>query len=209
MTEKKQILFDTLRDCRLAVAVRLMKGSSVLPGRAIALCLLALAALPAVSLAATQPFDQPCAEEAAPPDAFQSPGIGLTAQELASRYGARQIGQGSIFFEYQGVDLHKDGCDLILAFPRAWMADGQNDEFALARALLPADAEYLGAFARGSTIHTQQPAELWHSASLAERFVQMGEDRGGEVLILYTYESSGFEPGPIERVELRTREMPG
>jgi hypothetical protein len=37
----------------------------------------------------------------------------------------------------------------------------------------------------------------------------MGEDRGGEILILYTYQQQdGIEPGPIERVELRTLELP-
>ncbi len=78
---------------------------------------------------------------------------------------------------------------------------------ALAESLLPADAEYAGSFARGTAIWSQQPASLWRSASLAERFADMGEDRGGEILILYTYQQNGIEPGPIERVELRTLEL--
>jgi hypothetical protein len=159
--------------------------------------------------AAAQPANQPCAVEAAPEDEFQSQGLGLTTEELETLYGEREIGQGSIFFDYNGFDLHKDGCDVILAFPLDGIADGQGtDEFVLAESLLPADAEYAGSFARGSTIRSQQAATLWRSASLAERFAEMGEYRGGEILILYTYEQVGLEPGPIQRVELRTLELP-
>jgi hypothetical protein len=158
--------------------------------------------------AIAQPADHPCAEEVAPDDGFQSQGIGLTRQELEALYGEAEIGQGSIFFDFHGADLHKDGCDLILAFPAGWTGDEQRHEFALAESLLPADAEYLGSFARGTTIRSEEPASLWRSASLAERFAAMGEPRGGDVLIVYTYASSGFEPGPIERVELRTLELP-
>ena len=82
------------------------------------------------------------------------------------------------------------------------------DEFALAESLLPADAEYLGEFARGSSIRSEQPASLWQSDSLAARFAAMGEPRGGMILILYTYEQQGLEPGPIQRVELRTLALP-
>ena len=113
-----------------------------------------------------------------------------------------------IFYDFQGLDLFKDGCDLILSFPPNAADDEQNREFALAESLLPADAKYPGSFARGTAIRTEQSASLWRSASLAERFARMGENRGGEILILYTYEQVGIEPGPIQRVELRTVELP-
>jgi hypothetical protein len=175
-------------------------------------CLLAMSLiallLPANALATAAQDDRRCSEAAAPLDDFASPGIGLTTQELESLYGERQIGQGSIFFDFQGLDLHKVGCDLILAFPRDWEDDAQMNEFALAESLLPGDVEYLGDFARGTTIRSEQPASLWWSDSLAARFEEMGTNRGGGILILYTYESEGLEQGPIQRVELRTLALP-
>ena len=53
-------------------------------------------------------------------DDFQSHGVGLTRAELTALYGPDDIGQGSIFFDFQGVHLHKDDCDLILVFPQDW-----------------------------------------------------------------------------------------
>ena len=156
---------------------------------------------------AAQEVDRPCMESVAPADDFQSRGIGLTDDELVALYGEGEVGQSLIFYDYQGLDLYKDGCDLILSFPLDWARSEQTHEFALAEALLPADADYIGSFARGTAIWSQQPASLWRSASLAERFAQMGENRGGEILILYTYQQEGIEPGPIERVELRTLEL--
>jgi hypothetical protein len=157
---------------------------------------------------AAQEVDLPCTETVAPADDFQSTGIGLTSDELVDLYGEGEVGQSFIFYDFQGLDLFKDGCDLILSFPRDWASDEQGHEFALAESLLPTDAEYAGSFARGTAIWSQQPASLWRSASLAERFAQMGEDRGGEILLLYTYQQDRIEPGPIERVELRTLELP-
>jgi hypothetical protein len=170
---------------------------------------LVLATLLVVSpVVAAQEGDGPCAEAVAPADDFQSTGIGLTSDELVDLYGEGEIGQSLIFYDFQGLDLYKDGCDLILGFPRDWASDQQGHEFALAESLLPADAEYAGSFARGTAIWSQQPASLWRSASLAERFAEVGENRGGEILLLYTYQQEGIEPGPIERVELRTLELP-
>jgi hypothetical protein len=165
-----------------------------------------LATSPGAALGAAQ-SEQQCADEVAPQDGFESQGLGLTRQELEDLYGAPEIGQGAIYFALPEVDVHKDGCDLILVFPLDGTGVGAGQEFALAQGLLPADAEFVGSFARGSTIRFEQASELWHSESLRERFAQMGEDRGGEILILFTYESSGFEPGPIERIELRTLEL--
>ncbi|MBW3634785.1 MAG: hypothetical protein KY456_17335 [Chloroflexi bacterium] len=159
-------------------------------------------------MAVAQASDRPCAENIAPADDFQSTGIGLTSDELVALYGEGEVGQSLIFYDFQGLDLYKDGCDLILSFPPDWAADEQKHEFALAESLLPADAEYAGSFARGTAIWTEQSASLWRSVSLAERFAQIGENRGGEILILYTYEKVGIEPGPIQRVELRTVELP-
>lgn len=183
---------------------RLCSGQIRLPALALVLSMLLLAP----SMVAAQEVDRPCAEAVAPSDDFQSTGIGLTSDELVALYGEGEIGQGSIFYDFQGIDLHKDGCDLILAFPMDWSGAEQHHEFALAESLLPADAEYAGSFARGTTIWSEAAASLWRSESLAERFAQWGENRGGEILILYTYEQSGLEPGPIQRVELRTLELP-
>ena len=155
-----------------------------------------------------QEVDRPCAEAVAPADEFQSTGIGLTSDELVALYGEGEVGQSFIFYDFQGIDLYKDGCDLILSFPLDWADDEQKHEFALAESLLPADAEYAGSFARGTAIWSQQPASLWRSASLAERFAQMRENRSGEILILYTYQQEGIEPGPIQLIELRTLELP-
>ncbi len=157
---------------------------------------------------AAQEVDRPCAEAVAPADDFQSTGIGLTSDELVALYGEGEVGQSFIFYDFQGLDMYKDGCDLILSFLLDWADDEQKHEFALAESLLPADAEYAGSFARGTAIWSLQPASLWRSASLAERFAQMGENRSGEILILYTYQQEGIEPGPIQRIELRTLELP-
>jgi hypothetical protein len=118
------------------------------------------------------------------------------------------VGQSLIFYDFEGLDLYKDGCDLILSFPLDWVSNEQTHEFALAESLLPADAEYVGSIARGTAIWAQQPASLWRSASLAERFAQMGENRGGKILVLYTYQEEDIEPGPLQRVELRTLGLP-
>jgi hypothetical protein len=157
---------------------------------------------------AAQEVERPCAEAVAPADDFQSTGIGLTSDELVALYGEGEVGQSLIFYDFEGLDLYKDGCDLILSFPLDWASEEQGHEFALAESLLPADAEFAGSFARGTAIWSQQPASLWRSASLAERFAHMGENRGGEILVLYTYQQEGIEPGPIQRVELRTLELP-
>jgi hypothetical protein len=79
-------------------------------------------------------------------------GIGLTRPELGALYGEAEIGQGSLIYDFSGVDLHKFACDLILVFPRDDADDRQMHEFALAESLLPADAEYVGTFTLGTTI---------------------------------------------------------
>jgi hypothetical protein len=185
-----------------------MKQVHVAPRGVLAMALLAPILLVMSSVVVAQDADRPCAEAVALADGFQSTGIGLTSDELVPLYGEGEVGQSLIFYDFQGLDLFKDGCDLILSFPRDWASDEQGHEFALAESLLPADAEYAGSFARGTAIWSQQPASLWRSTSLAERFAQMGEDRGGEILLLYTYQQDGIVPGPIERVELRTLELP-
>jgi hypothetical protein len=185
-----------------------MKRVHAAPPRVLAIALLAPILLTMSSVVAAQEIPRPCAEAVAPADDFQSAGIGLTTDELVDLYGEGEVGQSLIYYDFQGLDLYKDGCDLILSFPRDWASAEQEHEFALAESLLPADAEYAGSFARGTAIWTQQPASFWYSASLAERFAQLGENRGGEILLLYTYQQDGIEPGPIERVELRTLELP-
>jgi hypothetical protein len=157
-------------------------------------------------LVAAQPVDRPCADDAAPADDYQSQGVGLTLPELTELYGPNDVGQGSLFFELDpdGVQLHKVDCDLILVFPQ----DGnfeQVDETALAESLLPPDAELIGTIALGTTIAEFEANTLWRSQALADRFASMDENRGGEILIVYTYEL--MKPG-IQRVELRTLELP-
>jgi hypothetical protein len=142
----------------------------------------------------------------APADGFQSQGIGLTLPELTALYGPNDVGQGSLFFELEpdGVQLHKVGCDLILVFPQDGNVE-QVDETALAESLLPADAEFVGEITLGTTIAEFEGNTLWRSPTLADRFVSMDENRGGEILIVYTYEPMG---PTIQRVELRTLELP-
>src|SRR5215213_2265145 len=154
-----------------------------------------------------QPVDRPCAKDTAPADNYQSQGVGLTLPELTALYGPNDVGQGSLIFEsdeLDGVQLHKVNCDLILVFPQNQNFD-QIDETALAESLLPPDAELFGTIALGTTIAEFEANTLWRSSSLAERFASMDENRGGEILIVYTYQL--INPG-IQRVELRTLELP-
>jgi hypothetical protein len=153
---------------------------------------------------AAQEVDRPCAEDVAPADGLQSQGVGLTLPELTALYGPNDVGQGSLFFELDGVQLHKVGCDLILVFPLNENFE-QVNETALAESLLPADAELVGSIALGTTIAEFEGNTLWRSPSLADRFASMDEHRGGEILIVYTYEPMG---PAIQRVELRTLELP-
>ena len=168
--------------------------------------LMASGLAPIASPAHAQTVDRPCAEEVAPADGFQSQGVGLTLAELTALYGPNDIGQGSLFFELEpdGVQLHKVGCDLILVFPQDGNVE-QVDETALAESLLPADAELVGNFALGTPIGYFESNSFWRSQSLADRFASMDENRGGEILIVYTYEPMG---PAIQRVELRTLELP-
>src|SRR5687767_2671249 len=147
-------------------------------------------ALPGSLPVSAQTPNRPCVEAGAPMDDLESVGVGLTAQELEALYGEPEIGQGSISFDFQGVDLHRVDCDLILAFP----LDGSGpevDEVALAESLLPSDAELVGRVALGTTIAEYEGNTLWRSDALADRFAAMGEPRGGEILVVYTYEPMG------------------
>jgi len=150
-----------------------------------------------------QGVDRPCGDDA-PVDNYQSQGVGLTLPELTELYGPNEVGQGSLYFELDGVQLHKVDCDLILSFPQDGSVE-QVDETALAESLLPADAELVGTIALGTTIAEFEANTLWRSPSLADRFASMDENRGGEILLVYTYESMG---PAIQRVELRTLELP-
>jgi hypothetical protein len=183
-----------------------MKQVRGAPLPVLTMALLALTLLIMWSGVAAQPVDRPCAEDVAPADGFQSQGVGLPLPELTALYGPNDVGQGSLFFELDpdGVQLHKVDCDLLLVFPQDGNVE-QVDETALAESLLPADAELVGTVALGTTIAEFEGNTLWHSPSLAERFATMDEHRGGEILIVYTYELMG---SAIQRVELRTVELP-
>ena len=181
-----------------------MKQVHVAPVRILAMALLASVLLVMSSAVVAQEVDRPCAEEVALADNYQSQGVGLTLPELTALYGPYDVGQGSLFFESDGVQLHKVDCDLILVFPQSGSAE-QVDETALAESLLPTDAELSGTVALGTTIAEFEANTLWRSPSLADRFASMDENRGGEILIVYTYEPVG---PAIQRVELRTLELP-
>jgi hypothetical protein len=170
------------------------------------MALLAPVLLVMSSAVVAQEVDRPCAEEVAPADGFQSQGVGLTLPELTELYGTYDVGQGSLFFELEpdAVQLHKVRCDLILDFPEDESLE-QFAEIALAESLLPADAEFVGNFALGTPIGYFESNTLWRSPSLADRFASMDENRGGEILIVYTYEPLG---PAIQRIELRTLELP-
>ena len=154
-------------------------------------------------MVAAQAVNRPCGDDA-PADNYQSQGVGLTLPELTALYGPHEVGQGSIYFDLDGVQLHKVDCDLLLVFPQDGSVE-QVDETALAESLLPADAELVGTIALGTTIAEFEGNTLWRSPSLAERFANIDENRGGEILIVYTYEPMG---PAIQRVELRTLELP-
>ena len=181
-----------------------MKQVHIAPLRVLMTALLAPILLVMSSVVAAQPVDRPCAEDTAPADNYQSEGVGLTLPELTALYGPNDVGQGSIFFEMDGVQLHKVDCDLILVFPQDGSVE-QVDEIALAESLLPADAELVGTIALGTTIAEFEANTLWRSPSLGERFASMDENRSGEILIVYTYEPMG---PTIQRVELRSVEPP-
>jgi hypothetical protein len=181
-----------------------MGRSRLLSLSVIWLVLMALGFVPVAPTAMAQPIDRPCGEGAAPADNYESQGIGLTVPELTALYGPNEVGQGSIYFELDGVQLHKVDCDLLLVFPLDENYE-QVDEIALAESLLPADAELVGTIALGTTIAEFDANTLWRSQTLADRFASMDENRGGEILIVYTYEPMG---SAIQRVELRTLELP-
>ena len=170
----------------------------------VAFALLLAPMLLAAASVAAQPGDRPCADDVAPADDYQSQAVGLTVSELTVLYGPNDVGQGSIFFDLDGIQLHKVGCDLILVFPQDGSSE-QVDEIALAESLLPADAELVGTIALGTTIAEFEGNSLWRSPSLAERFSSLDENRSGEILVVYTYEPMG---PAIQRVELRTVELP-
>jgi hypothetical protein len=181
-----------------------MKQVHMAPLRVLAIALLSPILLITSSEVAAQEIDRPCAEEVAPTDNYQSLGVGLTVPELTALYGPNDVGQGSIFFQLDGVQLHKVDCDLILIFPQDGSGE-QVDEIALAESLLPPDAELVGTIALGTTIAEFEANTLWRSPSLAERFVSIDENRSGEILVVYTYEPMG---PAIQRVELRTLKLP-
>jgi hypothetical protein len=156
------------------------------------------------SVVAAQEVDRPCAEDVAPADEFESQGVGLTLPELTALYGPYDAGQGSLIFDLDGVHLHTVGCDLVLTFPQDGSVE-QVDETALAESLLPSDAELVGTIALSTPIGYIESNTLWRSPSLADRFASMDEHRGGEILVVYTYEPMG---PAIQRVELRTLELP-
>ncbi len=178
-----------------------MKQVHVAPLRILAMVVLAVFLL-VPPMVTAQGGDRPCGDDA-PADNYQSQGVGLTLPELTSLYGPNEVGQGSLYFELDGVQLHKVDCDLILSFPQDGSVE-QVDETALAESLLPADAELVGTIALGTTIAEFEANTLWRSPSLADRFASMDENRGGEILLVYTYESMG---PAIQRVELRTLEL--
>jgi len=173
-------------------------GQTKLPALALVLSMFLLVP----PMVTAQGVDRPCGDDA-PADNYQSQGVGLTLPELTELYGPNEVGQGSLYFELDGVQLHKVDCDLILSFPQDGSVE-QVDETALAESLLPADAELVGTIALGTTIAEFEANTLWRSPSLADRFASMDENRGGEILLVYTYESMG---PAIQRVELRTLEL--
>src|SRR5215208_4215098 len=134
---------------------RLMKQVYAAPLRALAILLLAVTLLAMSSAVAAQAVDRPCGDDA-PVDDYQSQGVGLTLPELTALYGPNEVGQGSLYFELDGVELHKRDCDLILVFPLDENFE-QVDEIALAESLLPADAELVGTIALGTTIPRSRP----------------------------------------------------
>jgi hypothetical protein len=79
------------------------------------------------------------------------------------------------------------------------------DEIALAESLLPTDGELIGTIALGTTIASFAANTLWRSPSLTDWFASIDENRGGEILIVYTYEPIG---PAIQRVELRSLKLP-
>jgi hypothetical protein len=180
-----------------------MKQVHVARLQLLAIPLLVVTLLLMSSVVAAEEADRPCAEDVAPADDFQSTGVGLTEPELTALYGPNDVGQGSIFFDMDGVQLHKVGCDLILVFPQDGSGE-QVDETALAESLLPPDAELVGTIELGTAIAEFEGNTLWRSPSLADRFATMDENRDGEILIVYTYEMGSG----IQRVELRTLELP-
>jgi hypothetical protein len=154
-------------------------------------------------MVAAQAVEQPCGDDV-PSDNYQSQGVGLTVPELTALYGPHGFGQGSIYFDMDGVELHKANCDLILVFPQDGSVE-PVDETALAESLLPPDAELVGNFTLGPAFEYIEDNTLWRSQSLADRFASMDVNRGGEILIVYTYEQMGRV---LISVQLRTLKLP-
>ena len=166
-------------------------GQTTLPALALVLSMLLLVP----PMVAAQEADRPCAEDVAPADDFQSTGIGLTNEELEALYGEGEIGQGSIIYDFQGIDLHKVDCDLILTFPQ----DGsvaEVEEIALAESLLPADAELVGTIALGTTIAEFEANTLWRRiGSRAWTRIAVGRSRSSTRTSRWGRQSNALSSG--------------
>ena len=165
--------------------------------------------LPGVSAQWAWPW---CNEFAEPPaDDFESAGIGLMRSELTVLYGPGEEVQDRTHYPRDGYELISQDCDIVVQID----PDGPYGEAEaareLARTLLPPDAILVGFWAlgnRGASGPLPQDAEEWISGSLASRYRLLGEGRSGSILVVYDYSGTGFDLGSVERIELRSAQIP-
>ena len=152
-----------------------------------------------------------CNEFAEPlADDFESAGIGLMRSELRALYGPGEDAQNGTIYPRDGYVLISDLCDIVVQID----PDGPYGEAEaareLARTLMPPDAILVGFWALGDRVigPLPQDAEEWISGSLARRYRLLGEARSGSILVVYDYSGSGLAFGTVERIELRSAQIP-
>jgi hypothetical protein len=132
----------------------------------------------------------------------------LTRPELDALYGPGSATQTGWVYQFDGFDLTLVGCDMILSVDPGSQFEDAETVTALVETLLPDDAVLAGSWQLGTLQSAPQDADEWVSAGLAARYRLLGEPRTGAILVLYTYQGTALQAGPITSVELRSATIP-
>ncbi len=146
-----------------------------------------------------------------PADVLESSGVGLMKPELVTLYGPGMEVQDGTHYSREGYELVAENCDLVVLIDEDGPYGEAEAAHGLVRTLLPDDAILVGFWAlgnRGASGPMPQEAEEWVSGSLASRYRLLGEARSGSVLAVYDYSGNGFDLGAVERIELRSAQLP-
>jgi len=147
----------------------------------------------------------------APDDDLRSAAVGLTPSELDALYGPGEAVQDGTHYQRDGYVLISQNCDIVVTIDPDGPYAEARAAYELARSLLPQDAILVGMWAlgnRGASGPMPQEAEEWISGSLAARYRLQSEPRSGSILVLYDYSGTGFNLGSVNRIELRSAQLP-